>query len=275
MYYAGTRQSITFTTMSTNSTFSLFDLSDKSVIITGSGYGLGRHMAIGLAEAGARVVVCGRNSDKLGQTVSEITERGGNATAIPFDATNKTECDQLVKQTAERFGGLDVMVINHGVVAVNPPEDTTPEQWSHVIEVNLTSCFYCAQAAGQQMIKQNRGGSIVITSSNGSLVSFDGLSAYGASKGGVDQLCRQLAAEWGKYQIRVNTVNPGYTENPMGGRPGNTVTPELEQEIKQRTPLGRRGRADEFVGPVLFLASDASSYVSGHILTVDGGYCAV
>ena len=113
-----------------------------------------------------------------------------------------------------------------------------------------------------------------MTSSNGSMVGFDGLSAYGASKGGVDQLCRQLSSEWGKYNIRVNTINPGYTKNPMSGRPTSTVTQEMEQEIKNKTPLQRRGELHEFVGPVIFLASEASSFVSGHTLTVDGGYCA-
>ena len=112
-----------------------------------------------------------------------------------------------------------------------------------------------------------------MASSNGSLVSFDGLAAYGASKGSVDQLCRQLASEWGQYQIRVNTVNPSYTDNPMGGRRVETLTPDLERGIKTRTPLGRRGRIRELIDSVLFLASDAS-FISGHCLTVDGSYCA-
>ena len=230
-------------------------------------------MAIGLSDAGANVIVSGRSHDKLETTVNEIKDKGGTAAATVFDATRPQDCQRLVDSAFDRFGGLDIMIINHGVVAVNTPQQTTDEEWQHIIEVNLSSCFYCARAAGTRMISQGRGGTIVMTSSNGSLVGFEGLSAYGASKGGVDQLCRQLAMEWGQHGIRVNTINPGYTENPMGGRPRDTLTADVERAIKQRTPLGRRGRVDEFIGPVLFLASDASSFVSGHCLTVDGGYC--
>jgi len=125
------------------------------------------------------------------------------------------------------------------------------------------------------MISQGDGGSIVMVSSNGSIAAFEGLAAYGASKGGVDQLCRQLAAEWGRYQIRVNTINPGYTDNPMGGPEKDTVTSEFEEAIRNATPLERRGMAAEMVGPVVFLSSDAASFVSGHCLVVDGGYCAL
>jgi gluconate 5-dehydrogenase len=252
---------------------SLFDLSEKTAVVTGSGYGLGKHMATGLSKAGANVVVSGRNTEKLKSTVEAIKAEGGEAIATSFDATEPKDCQRLVESAVSKYGRLDIMVINHGVIAVNTPHETTDQEWQQVIDVNLSSCFYCARAAGNQMIAQGSGGAIVITSSNGSFIGFEGLSAYGASKGGVDQLCRQLAMEWGQYGIRVNTINPGYTENPMGGRPRDTLTPDVEQVIKQRTPLGRRGRVDEFIGPVLFLASDASSYVSGHCLTVDGGYC--
>ncbi len=255
-------------------TVSGFHLDDKVVIVTGSGYGLGRQMAFGLSGAGARVVVCGRSEDKLTETAEQIIERGGEAIAVAFDATEKEDCVALVNCTVEQFGRLDAIVVNHGVIEVSLPEDLTEEQWLNVIHVNLNSCFYCAQAAGNQMIEQGDGGSIVMVSSNGSLVAFEGLAAYGASKGGVDQLCRQLAAEWGRHGIRVNTINPGYTDNPMGGRPKDTLAPDLENSIKATTPLGRRGYAREMVGPVLFLTSDAASFVSGHCLTVDGGYCA-
>ena len=281
MYYAVQAESTIFLlqtkfiVMTANFLTKLFNLSGKCAIVTGSGYGLGHHMAIGLADAGANVIVCGRNKQKLDDTVVEIEKRGGIGFAHVFDATDKIQCDALVAAAVSRYQKLDMMVINHGVIAVNTPEATTSEQWRHTVDVNLTSCFYCAQAAGTQMIKQGQGGSIVITSSNGSLVSFDGLSAYGASKGGVDQLCRQLAAEWGQYKIRVNTVNPGYTENPMGGRPQEKISEPFEKEIRQRTPLGRRGKVEEFIGPVLFLGSDASSFVTGHALTVDGGYSIV
>jgi len=220
-----------------NNVQSLFDLSARTAIVTGSGYGLGKYMAIGLSDAGANVIVSGRSHDKLETTVNEIKDKGGTAAATVFDATRPQDCQRLVDSAFDRFGGLDIMIINHGVVAVNTPQQTTDEEWQHIIEVNLSSCFYCARAAGTRMISH------------------------------------QLAMEWGQHGIRVNTINPGYTENPMGGRPRDTLTADVERAIKQRTPLGRRGRVDEFIGPVLFLASDASSFVSGHCLTVDGGYC--
>ncbi len=263
--------------MTTNQPCSLkkFALAGKSVVVTGGGYGLGRAMAFGLARAGANVVVAGRTVSRLEQTVAEISAAGGQAMAHCFDATRRSQCAALVEAAVSQYGQLDAMVINHGVIAVSAPQDLPEECWNEVISTNLSGCFYCAQAVGKQMIRQNSGGSLVMISSNGSLVGFEGLSAYGASKGGVDQLCRQLAVEWGRYAIRVNTVNPGYTTNPMSGRYETTTTAELEQEIKHRTPLQRRGNPEDFVGPVVFLCSDAASFVSGHSLVVDGGYCAV
>lgn len=253
-------------------TLSRFSLEDKVVVVTGSGYGIGRQIALGIAGAGAKVVVCGRSEDKVADTAETILSHGGVAIAVAFDATEKQDCVELVNCCVEQFGRIDAMVINHGVIEVNAPEDLTEEQWLNVVHVNLNSCFYCAQAAGSQMIDQGEGGALVMVSSNGSLTAFAGLAAYGASKGGVDQLCRQLAAEWGKYRIRVNTINPGYTDNQMGGRPKKSLAPDLEVDIENLTPLERRGRAEEMVGPVLFLASDAASFVTGHCLVVDGGY---
>ena len=252
----------------------LFDLTGKTVIVTGSGYGLGKQMALGLAACGANVVVSGRTQSKLLETVDLIHKGGGNAIAVAFDATSRDSCDTLITETLATYPKLDAMVINYGVITVSKPEDTSEEEWHRVVNTNLTSCFYCAQAAGKQMIAQGQGGSIVIISSSGSVVSFDGLSAYGASKGGVDQLSRQLASEWGKHGIRVNTMNPGYTTNPMADKPINTVDESVEQVMRQMTPLERRGAPQEFVGPVVFLVSDAASFVSGHTLMVDGGYCA-
>lgn len=254
-------------------TIAEFSLKEKVIIVTGSGYGLGREMALGISGAGAKVVVCGRSEDKVAETAEQILALGGEAIAVAFDATEREECIELINCCVQQFGRIDGIVVNHGVIEVNPPEHLTEEQWLQVVHVNLNSCFYCAQAAGRQMIEQGEGGTIVMVSSNGSTAAFEGLAAYGASKGGVDQLCRQLAAEWGRYQIRVNTINPGYTDNPMNGE--ESITPEFEEAIQSATPLVRRGKAKEMVGPVVFLTSDAASFVTGHCLIVDGGYCAL
>ena len=232
-------------------------------------------MARGLAAAGAGVMVVGRTESRLVETVEEIAENGGKAMYQVVDVTDRDSCSQMVAATVREYGSIGSIVINHGVIEVATPTDTSEEAWHRVIDTNLTGCFYCAQAAGRQFIDQGNGGSIVMISSNGSLVAFEGLTAYGASKGGVDMMCKQMAVEWGRYNIRVNTVNPGYTTNPMGGKYEIRTPPKLEKEILKRTPLGRRGTPEDFVGPVIFLCSDASSFITGHQLVVDGGYCAL
>lgn len=259
-------------TANPESAFARFSLTGRNVIVTGGGYGLGKSMAMGLASAGARVAVAGRTRDKLSQTVRQIESAGGQAMYHVFDATDKRSCDELVHAVAKAFGSIEAALVNHGIIEVSAPHDMSEAAWTSVIDTNLSGCFFCARAVGEQMIRQGNGGSIVLVSSNGSLLAFEGLTAYGASKGGVDMLCRQLASEWGKDGIRVNTLNPGYTTNPMGGKYEIRTTPEHEKEVVRRTPLGRRGEPDDFVGPAVFLCSDASCYVSGHALVVDGGY---
>ncbi len=261
--------------MNENSGLRDFDLAGQSIIVTGGGYGLGKAMALGLARAGARVAVAGRTESKLTGTVEQIEQAGGTAMHCTFDATHKDSCDAMVRAIAKEFGEITSVVVNHGVAEVAAPHETSEQQWNHVIDTNLTGCFYCARAAGEAMIEQGSGGSIVLISSNGSLVAFEGLTAYGASKGGVDMMCKQMAAEWGQYGIRVNTVNPGYTTNPMGGKYEYRTPPEFEAEVNKLTPLGRRGTPEDFVGPVLFLCADAARFVTGHILVVDGGYTAL
>ena len=252
-----------------------FDLGGRRIIVTGGGYGLGKAMALGLAAAGAQVAIAGRTENKLIETVNQIEHNGGSAMYCLLDATNRSSCEDMIKSVVDQWGGIDSIVINHGVIEKVSAGDTSEQQWSRVIDTNLSGCFYCAQAAGKQLIAQGSGGSVVLISSNGSMVAFDGLTAYGASKGGVDMMCKQLTMEWGQYGIRVNTVNPGYTTNPMGGKYEAKRNEELEAEIRKLTPLQRRGDPEDFVGPVIFLCSDASRFVSGHSLVVDGGYCAV
>jgi gluconate 5-dehydrogenase len=251
-----------------------FDLGGRVAIVTGAGRGLGRGMALALAEAGALVVVAGRSPAGIEETAAAIHAAGGQAEPFEFDAVKRSDCGQLVAQTARRHSKLDIMVVNHGISRAGPAADVGDPEWEETIAVNLTGAFLCAQAAGRQMIAQGRGGSIILVSSTASLVGFHNLAAYGASKGGVDQLCRQLAVEWGPHNIRVNAVNPGYTANNMRGGDLRHAAPELNEELRRMTPMGRRGTVAEIAGPVVFLASDAASFVSGVCLAVDGGYCA-
>jgi gluconate 5-dehydrogenase len=256
-------------------TAKLFDLTGKSVIVTGSGRGLGRAMARGLAEAGARVVVSGRTAEDVKSTGDELRADGHDVVDVVFDAQDRSHVQRLIDTAVSAFGGLDVMVVNHGIGRASKAEDIEPDAWDEMININLTSAFSCAQLAGQQMIAQNRGGSIVFTSSTSSLVVFQNLTSYGAAKAGLDHTARHLAVEWGKHNIRVNMVAPGYMTNHMRGSESRYEAPPQAAAVVALTPLARKGEPEELVGPVVFLASDASSYVTGHVIPVDGGWCLV
>jgi len=251
----------------------VFDLTGKVAIVTGSGRGLGRAMARGLAEAGASVTICGRSADVVAETAAELRADGYPVLEITFEATDRQQCEGLISATVAAFGKLDIMVVNHGVGGAEAAEDVDPEVWGRIIDVNLTSAFTCAQLAGRQMIAQGGGGSIVMISSSGSLVAFEGLTSYGASKAGVDHMARHFASEWGRHGIRVNAIAPGYMTSQMKSSTGRYDTPEMIAKIQAGTPLERKGAPEELVGPVVFLASDASSFVTGHVLPVDGGWC--
>ena len=254
-------------------TAGLFDLTGKTAIVTGSGRGLGRAIARGLAEAGANVVVCGRTGDVVAECAEALRADGHNVLDIVFDACDRDDCQRLIDQTVARFGRLDVMVVNHGIGRAKRAEDIEAADWDEMIGVNLTGAFNCAQLAGRRMIVQDKGGSIVLTSSNASLVAFNLLTSYSVSKAGVDHLARQLALEWGKHNIRVNVINPGYMTSHMRGSEDRYENAEEKARVESMTPLGRKGAPEELVGPVIFLASDASSFVTGHVLPVDGGWC--
>lgn len=167
------------------------------------------------------------------------------------------------------------MVCNAGISVSKPTIETNEIDWDRVIAVNLTGCFNSAQAVGLQMIKQGTGGTIVVTSSNASIVGFRNLCAYSASKGGVDQMVRTLSIEWARFGIRVNAINPGWMDHVMRNVEHERDHPRVADEIALMTPMGRSGRDDEVVGPAIFLASAASSFVTGVVLPVDGGYCAM
>ena len=252
-----------------------FDLTGLTAVVSGAGRGLGRAMAKALAQAGAKVACGARSMPEVEETAAEIVAAGGHAFAVHLDATKPEDCRGVVERAVASSGHLDIAVVNHGIGFATPAEETTTEQFRRMVEINLTGCFNLAQAAGRQMIRQGNGGSIVLVSSTGSLVGFRGLAAYGASKGGVDQLCRQLAVEWGPHNVRVNCVNPGYTTHNMRGTESRHAAEELNDEMRRMTPMGRRGTPEEIAAPVVFLASPAASFVSGVIIPVDGGYCAM
>lgn len=249
-----------------------FTLAGRTIVVTGAGRGLGKAIAEGLAALRANVVVAGRTADDLASVARGIAERGGTAVDLLFDAQDAGEVESVVDATLARFGRLDGMVINHGVTLHASAYDTTPDSFRRVVDVNLTSCFLCARAAGRQMRNQGHGGSIVLISSNASFLAYDGLVAYGASKGGVDQLCRQLGGEWGPDGIRVNAIGPGYMNSHMRGVENAYEAPSFKNELMRKIPLRRRGDPHELVGATVFFLSDASSYVTGQYMAIDGGF---
>ena len=245
----------------------LFDLTGKVAIVTGASRGLGKAIAIGLAKAGANVVV----SDILDttETVKEIKKLGREAIGIKTDVSNKAEVEAMVKQTVEKFGKIDILVNNAGIFRMSPAEGMKEEEWDKVIAVNLKGEFLCAQTVGKQMIKQKSGKIINIASVAG-LRAFSQSSAYNVSKAGVILLTKTLAVEWGKYNIQVNAICPGVFKTAM--TEGLLKDESFMQTIKTRVPLGRCGEPEELVGTVIYLASKASDYMTGHALVIDGGW---
>ncbi|KKM09113.1 hypothetical protein SY88_20430 [Clostridiales bacterium PH28_bin88] len=247
------------------------NLEGKTAIITGAGRGIGKSLALGLGAAGANVVAVSRTQEQVDEVASELRSMGHQALALSVDVTVMDSLQVMVEKTLEAFGKIDILVNNAGVTVKKPAEDVTENDWDTVINTNLKGMFFCAQAVGRQMIKQ-RSGSIINLSSIGSKVAISNSVAYCASKGGLAQVTRVLAVEWAKYNIRVNAVGPAYIETPL--LKWIKDQPEAYGRITGRTPMGRMGHPDEIIGAVLYLASDASSYVTGETIFVDGGLLA-
>jgi NAD(P)-dependent dehydrogenase (short-subunit alcohol dehydrogenase family) len=250
----------------------LFDLTGKVVIVTGAGRGLGKTIALGLAQHGADIVAVSRTLPQVEKVAAEITGLGRKAIAMKVDTSKKQDVDGMVARTMETWGRVDVLVNNAGIDNIKPAIDYTEAEWDEILDINLKGYFLCAQAAGREMLRCKRG-SIVMNSSMAGSIGIPWLVPYGSAKGGVNQLTRTLAVEWAREGVRVNAFSPGYFENVMQGAE-NIHNEAKERHIRERTPMGRRGRAEELVGPVVFLASDASSYVTGHLLMVEGGWSA-
>lgn len=253
----------------------LFSLAGKVAIVTGSGRGLGKTIARGLAGAGASVVTCSRTVDEAEQTAQEIVKAGGEAAATRVDTADRASVEALMDFCVDRFGRIDVLVNNAGIDAIQPAEQYSEADWDRVVDINLKGYFNCAQLAGRRMLEQGTGGSIVNNSSIASEIGVHGLLAYSAAKGGVNQLTRVLAVEWAQRGVRVNAIGPAYFENIMEGAGDEHGRGEKQKQIETFTPMARRGLPEEIIGPVIMLASDAASYVTGAVLFVDGGYTAM
>ncbi len=247
----------------------LFDLTGKTALVTGGSRGLGKEMAEALAEAGASLMLCARRQEWLDETVAEFTDRGFKVEGMTADVSKPTDVENAVNETISKFGTIDVLINNAGISWGEMPEDMPLEKWQNVIDVNLTGCFLMAQAAGREMLKQGRGSIINITSISGITSSANGpfYAGYVASKAGLIGLTRELAASWGRRGIRVNAIAPGF----FPSRLADAVIDIYERRIQEDNIIPRVGRSGELKGVTVFLASEASSYITGQTIVVDGG----
>jgi 2-deoxy-D-gluconate 3-dehydrogenase len=246
-----------------------FDLAGKVAIVTGAGRGMGYHIALALARYGADLVVCSRTLSELEKVASEIKSSGRRVLIQRADVTKIPEIQAMVEAAVRTFGRIDILVNNAGTNIPQWAEDVTEEVWDKVFNINLKGAFFCAQAVGKVMIQQKKGKIINVSSQAGS-VGLIMRSAYCASKGGLNQLTRVLALEWAKHNILVNAIAPTFLETPM-------TRPMLEKKefhdyVMGNILLGRRARFEDVTGAVIYLASEASNMVTGHVLLIDGGW---
>lgn len=247
----------------------LFDLSGRVAIVTGGSRGLGREMAEGLAEAGAALMLCARREEWLGPTVKEMSERGFKVEGMLCDVVRQEQVEAVVARTMEVFGKVDILINNAGVSWGERPEKMPLDKWQKVIDINLTGAFLFAQAAGREMLRREYGRIINVSSVSGLQSSADGphYVGYAASKAGLFGLTRELAATWGRQGIRVNAIAPGFFHSRLA----DAAIEYAEPVIKARNPIPRVGSEGELKGVAVFLASDASNYITGQTIVVDGG----
>ena len=250
----------------------LFDLSGRVAIVTGGSVGLGRQMAEGLAEMGANLVLCARKKERCLQAAEELKSLGVEVLALGCDVKDPASIEAVADATVKQFGRIDILVNNAGTSWGAPVEAMTLQQWDKVIETNLTGTFLFSQAVGKVMIAQRRGKIINIASVaglRGSPPSFSAIG-YSASKGGVIIFTKDLACKWGTHNIQVNAIAPGWFPTDMSGK----VIERNKEMLLAGIPAGRFGGPDDLKGAGVYLASDASNFVNGNILVVDGGQSA-
>jgi len=244
-----------------------FSLDGKVAVITGSSRGIGKKLALGFAEAGASVVLAARTVTELEATAQEITAQGGKALAVPTDVTNSAQVSDMVRTAIEEFGRIDVLVNSAGIAEWTSLLDMNEEAWDRVIDLNLKSVYLCARTVGRVMVEQ-RSGSIINLSSGSATATVANQAHYSAAKAGLNQFTRVLAVEWGPFNVRVNAISPGLIATR---RAQDVLGPALFEKFSKAAPLGRVGQPDDLLGLAVFLASEASAYISGVIIPVAGG----
>lgn len=253
----------------------MFDLHEKVAIVSGGGRGIGLKMAEGLAEAGANLVICSRKIERCQKAAEELAQKNGiKALALKCDVRVDSDIQEVVNQTLKEFGRVDILINNSGANWGAPVTEYPLEGWQKVIDTNLTGAFLFSKAVGQVMIQQKRGSIINIASVMGVLGTAAEVAeaiAYSASKGALITFTKDLAVKWAKYNIRVNAIAPGWFPTDMS----QWVIEHHGQKLLDHIPLGRFGTGDDLKGIVVYLAADASCYVTGAIIPVDGGYLAI
>ena len=248
-----------------------FGLKGKNALVTGSQTGLGAGIAVALAQAGASVVVHGKDSRGIEEVCAGVSAAGARAARAIADVSDPRACEELIELTVRELGSIDILVNNAGIIRRSPAAEFSMKDWMDVIEVNLNAVFRLCQLAGRHMLRQGKGKIVNIAS----LLAFQGgvfVPSYSAAKGGVAQLTKALANEWAPKGINVNAIAPGYmaTDNTAALR----KDPERSRQILERVPAGRWGEPNDLAGAAVFLCSSASDYVHGHVLVVDGGWMA-
>jgi gluconate 5-dehydrogenase len=247
----------------------LFALDGRVAIVTGASRGLGEEMAEGLAEAGAALTICARREEWLAPTLDRFKARGFRVEGLVADVSKPADIQAVVDRTMAAYGRLDILVNNAGVTWGAEPEDLPLDKWQKVIDVNLTGAFLFSQAAGRKMLERAYGRIVNVASIAGLHAAVNGphYAAYAASKAGLMGLTRELAASWGRHNIRVNAIAPGFFRSRLA----DPVLPLVEPGIKASAPIPRIGAEGELKGVCVFLCSDASNYITGQTIVVDGG----
>lgn len=254
------------------SILSKFKLEGKTAIVTGAARGLGKAMAIGMAEVGANIVIPDIDLDTAETTAREISSIGVKSVALKMDVTKEKEITDMVDKVIKEFGRIDILVNNAGICIHSPAERMSKEDWENVININLTGVFLCSREVAKVMIEAKEGSIINIASMSAYIVNYPQPQvSYNASKAGIIQFTKSLAAEWAQYNIRVNAIAPGYMMTKMTAD-YLRKNPEMEKYFIGPTPMKRMGLPEELQGAVVYLASEASSFMTGNILIIDGGY---
>lgn len=254
----------------------IFNLNKETAVITGAGSGIGREAALILAEYGAKVVLLDINEENVFRAANQINKDLGDncAEAIIADVSKEEDVEEAVGKIVDKYEHVNILINNAGVMKQGPFEKLTLTEWKAIMEINLNSAFLMSSYIGKHMIEQNNGKIINMASISSVVANRESQSAYNVSKAGINMLTKCLAVEWAKYNIRVNSIAPGYTKTGMTKNLSNDSTTESNKKLLQNIPMNRISHPSEIAGMILHLASEASSYSTGGIYSVDGGYLA-